>query len=150
VSTNNSDLRAKIDEAKRRLPLPQLLERLGLGAHVKKSGAVCPLHDDEHPSFSVFQGEDGFWHYKCFSMCGEGDEIMFLRKWKGLSVSRAMSLYLELAGFPPHRPESREYPELPKPLGFPKSLSLPESPVSLVYPVSNGQGLTETELSEGT
>jgi hypothetical protein len=54
MSTNNSDLRTKIDEAKRLLPLPQLLERLGLGAHAKKS-ALCPLHDDKHPSFSVFQ-----------------------------------------------------------------------------------------------
>jgi hypothetical protein len=152
-STENVELRAKIDEAKRRLRLPQLLERLGLGAHAKKS-ARCPFpgHDDKRPSFSVFQGEDGFWHYNCFSSCGSGDEIMFLRKLKGLSLTKAMNLYLEMAGFPAQRPKSREYPELPKPpkpLGSPQSLRLSESPCVSVYPVSNGQGLDkelETEL----
>jgi hypothetical protein len=142
MSTENVELRAKIDEAKRRLPLPQLLERFGLGAHAKKS-ARCPFpgHDDKHPSFSVFQGKDGFWHYTCFSKCGDGDEISFLRKWKGLSMTDAMNLYLEMADFPAHRPESREYPELPKPHGSPTSLGLSESPCVSVSPVSNGQGV---------
>jgi CHC2-type zinc finger protein len=64
-STENAELRAKIDEAKRRLPLLELLARLGLGQHAKKT-ARCIWHDDQHPSFSVFQGKDRFWHYKCF------------------------------------------------------------------------------------
>jgi CHC2-type zinc finger protein len=141
MSTNNSDLRAKIDEAKRLLPLPQLLERLGLGAHAKKS-ALCPLHDDKHPSFSVFQGKGGLWHYKCFAGCSEGDEIMFLRKLKGLSMTDAMSLFLEMAGFPHSRPpKSHEYPKSP---GFPESLKSPVYPVS---PVSNGQG-SDKELEK--
>ena len=56
-----ADLRQKIDEAKRRLSLPQLMQQLGLGEHAKKS-ARCPLpgHEDKHPSFSVFKGSDGF------------------------------------------------------------------------------------------
>jgi len=41
-NTKNADLRAKIDEAKRRLPLPDLMSRLGLGGHAKKS-AHCPF-----------------------------------------------------------------------------------------------------------
>jgi hypothetical protein len=58
-STENAELRAKIDEAKRRLPLPQLLARLGLGECAKKS-AHCPFdgHEDKHKSFSVFKGDD--------------------------------------------------------------------------------------------
>ena len=66
--SNNGDLRQKIDEAKRRLPLPELLEKLGLGAHGKKSGR-CPFpgHKDEHPSFSVFQGTSAFWFWKVWS-----------------------------------------------------------------------------------
>jgi len=71
-SADNGDLRAKIDEAKRRLPLPELMVRLGLGDHAKKS-ARCLWHDDQHPSFSVFKGDDGFWHWKCFTGCGIGD-----------------------------------------------------------------------------
>jgi len=46
----NHDLRQKIDEAKRRLPLPQLLAELGLAEHAKKE-ALCLWHDDQHPSF---------------------------------------------------------------------------------------------------
>jgi hypothetical protein len=140
-----NDLRQKIDEAKRRLPLPELMAREGLSEHAKKS-AHCPFHDDKHKSFSVFQGKDGFWHYKCFARCGEGDEIMFLSKRKGLSLTKAMSLYLEMAGFSSTRPpKSHEYPkchEYPQSPGFPECLRSPEYPVS---PVSNGQG-PEKEL----
>ena len=87
-STENADLRQKIDEAKRRLPLPELMAKEGLGEHAKTS-AHCPFpgHEDKHKSFSVFQGKDGFWHYKCFAGCGDGDEIMFLTKVKGLSLT---------------------------------------------------------------
>jgi CHC2 zinc finger len=146
-----TDLRQKIDEAKRRLPMPGLLTKLGLGEHAKKS-AHCPFpgHDDKHPSFSVFQGDDGFWHWKCHAGCGDGDEIMFLSKLKELSLTEAMNLYLEMAGYLACNPKSREYPEVPKVLGSPKSLNLLESPcVSCVSvsPVSNGQGLNK-ELEE--
>ena len=137
MTTDNDDLRRKIDEAKRRLPLPQLLEKLSLSAHAKKS-ARCPFpgHDDKHPSFSVFQGEDGFWRWSCFAGCGNGDEIMFLLTLKGISKTQAIKLYLDMAGFPfcPSR-KSREYPKSRESRVFPESLA---SPVS---PVSNGQGL---------
>ena len=111
--TENAELRAKIDEAKRRLPLPKLLERLGLGDRAHKS-ARCPFpgHDDEHPSFSVFKGRDGFWHYKCFVCDSQGgDEIAFLVKHFGISRREAIKRYLEMAGFPPRTsPKSHEYP----------------------------------------
>jgi hypothetical protein len=141
MSAGYDDLRWKIDEAKRLLPLPHLLEKLGLGEYAKKS-VHCPLHDDEHKSFSVFHSEDGKgWQWKCFAGCGEGDEIGFLRKLKGLSMTGAMNLYLSMAGFParaPHR--SHEYPKFPE---SPKSPEYPEYPEYPVYPVSNGQGLQE-------
>ena len=134
---NYSDLREKITEAKRRLPLPELLSRLGLGEQAKKS-AHCPFHEDKHKSFSVFQGDGGLWHYKCFAGCGDGDEIMFLRKLKGLSSPQAMNLYLDMAGFPRSRPpKSHQYPK------FPASPRSRKSHESLVYPMSNGQGLKE-------
>jgi hypothetical protein len=148
------DLRQKIDEAKRRLPLPDFMSRLGLGGHAKKS-AHCPFpgHEDKHKSFSVFQGDDGFWHWKCHSRCGDGDEIMFLRKLKGCSLTDAMTVYLAMAGFPSDvSPNSREYPQFRK---FPQSRECPElpesreslsvlvseSPCVSVSPVSKGQGL---------
>jgi hypothetical protein len=138
-----SDLREKIDEAKRRLPLPELMAKEGLGEHAKTS-AHCPFpgHEDKHKSFSVFEGDDGFWHWKCFAGCGDGDEIMFLRKLKGLSMTEAMNCYLSMAGFPTGVPsKSREYPKCPE---FPKSPQSPKCPLFPEYPVSpvsEGQGL---------
>ena len=143
--TDLNDLAEKIAHAKRRLPLPELMAREGLSDRAKTS-AHCPFHDDKHKSFSVFQSKDGWWHYKCFAGCGEGDEIAFLQKLKMLSRTSAINLYLEMAGFPSSRsPKSHEYPKSP---GFPESLKSPEYPVS---PVSNGQGLDkelEKELKD--
>lgn len=90
-----------IAEAKRRLPLPDLLTRLGLGDHAKKS-ARCPwpdnhTHGDRTPSFGIFQRGDG-WGWKCHASCGSGDEITFLEKHEGLSNSDAIRRYCELAG----------------------------------------------------
>ena len=148
-STENADLRQKIDEAKRRLPLPELMAKEGLGEHAKKS-AHCPFpgHEDKHKSFSVFKGDDGQWHWKCFSGCDEGDEIMLIAKLRGLSLTKAMNVYLGMAGFPPsHPPKSHEYPksrECPKSPEFPTSPECPDShecPVYLVSHVSEGQRL---------
>jgi hypothetical protein len=119
------ELKEKIAEAKRRLPLPGLMEKEGLGERAKKT-AHCPFHEDKHKSFSVFKGDDGFWHWKCHAGCGDGDEIMFLRKLKGLSTTKAMNLYLEVAGVPPGDvPKSHEYPQSRE------SPECPESPISL-------------------
>jgi hypothetical protein len=138
-NAEDAELRTKIDEAKSRLRLPELMSRVGLGERAKKS-AHCPFHEDQHESFSVFKGEDGFWHWKCHAGCGDGDEIVFLTKLKGLSLARAMKLFLEMAGFPPRvSPKSHEYPQSRE---FPES---PEYPVSPMCPMSNGQGL-EKEL----
>src|SRR5262249_8821726 len=151
-ATENADLRAKIDEAKRRLPLPDLLSRLGLGEHAKKS-APCLWHDDQHPSFSVFKGDDGFWHYKCF-VCDSsgGDEIGFLVKHFNISRREAIRRYLDRAGFLARRPpESREYPKLPDSPVSRESLSLSVSecrvsPVCPESPVSNGQTVAKHQL----
>ena len=129
---DNAELRAKIDRAKRLLALPGLMRRLNYEEkHIGKT-ALCPFHGDHHPSFSVFKGRDGFWHYKCF-VCDlqGGDEVAFLVKHFRISRRDAIKRYLELAGFPPRRPsESREYP------AYPVSPVFPECPVS---PVSEGQ-----------
>jgi hypothetical protein len=138
-----TDMRQKIDKARRQLPLPALMASEGLGEHAKKS-AHCPFHDDQHKSFSVFEGKDGFWYWKCHAGCGDGDEIMFLRKLRSWSLTDAMTVYLDMAGFPPCVPhKSREYPELPDSPKCPESLSVlvSESPCVSVFPMSEGQGL---------
>jgi DNA primase len=72
------------------------MRRLGLGEHAKKS-AKCPFHDDQHNSFSIWRNDGGLWFWKCHTGCGEGDEINFLEKQKGISRSEAIKLFLEIA-----------------------------------------------------
>ena len=143
-STEDAQLRAKIDEAKRRLPLPELMRQLGYDEkHIGKT-ALCPFHGDRHPSFSVFQKNDA-WFHRCFVGCSSGDEITFLVKHFGISRRDAIKRYLDMAGFPACVPlKSHEYPQSRKSREFPGSHGSPQSPESPrcpVYPVSNGQGL---------
>jgi CHC2-type zinc finger protein len=151
-TTENAELRAKIDEARPGLPVPALMRRLGYDEkHIGKT-ALCPFHSDEHPSFSVFQSKNGKgWQWKCHVGCGYGDEIAFLVKHFNISRSEAIRRYLDMAGFPARvPPKSREYPERHGSHGFPWSHESPKSPKSLrsaecpvfpVSPVSNGQTL---------
>lgn len=84
-------------EAKRRLPLPDLMKRLGDEARARKS-ALCPFHQDSNPSFSVFQSADGGWLFKCHAGCGSGDAIDYLARRRGLSTKEAISAFLQMAG----------------------------------------------------
>jgi DNA primase len=107
MSTDNAELRAKLDEAKPLLPMPYLMRRLGYAEkHIGKT-ALCPFHSDHNPSFSVFKGQKG-WQHKCFVGCSSGDEIAFLAKHFGISRREAIRRYLDMAGFPAHRAKSHE------------------------------------------
>jgi hypothetical protein len=99
-------------EAKRRLSLPALLHRLGLGERAKKS-ALCPFHDDKRRSFSVWRGEGGRWFWKCHAGCGEGDEITLLEKHKSISKGEAIKLFKEMAGVGCARPSGPAATSLP-------------------------------------
>jgi hypothetical protein len=85
-----------IQDAKHRLPLPQIMEQCGLGEHAKQS-ARCPFHEDGSNSFSVWQGENG-WQWKCHAGCGHGDEINFLEMRDNLANKDATKRFLEMAG----------------------------------------------------
>jgi CHC2-type zinc finger protein len=85
-----------IDEAKRRLPLPELMNQLGLGNHAKKT-VRCPFHDDQCNSFSVWE-RNNIWFFKCHAGCGQGDEISFLQLFRQLSRSESTKQYLQMAG----------------------------------------------------
>jgi len=89
-------LREKIREAKARLPLPLLMARYGYGDRAKKS-ARCPFHEDKHKSWSVWQGDQSQWLFKCQAGCGAGDEINFVELIEKLSRGDAIKRYLKLA-----------------------------------------------------
>ena len=106
--------RENILEAKRRLPLPQLMAQLGKGDAAKES-ARCPFHKDSSNSFSIFQSKDGGHGWKCFAGCGQGDEIDFLAKAKGYANGSAVTEFLALAGVtngaPPTHRETFDWPK---------------------------------------
>src|SRR4029077_15620426 len=63
-----------------------------------KKSARCLFHDDKHNSFSVWKNGVGLWFWKCHTGCGQGDEIDFLARYKNISKSDAIKLFLEMAG----------------------------------------------------
>jgi 5S rRNA maturation endonuclease (ribonuclease M5) len=86
-----------LEEAKARLSLRQLMTKLGLAAHAKRS-AKCPFHEDRNNSFSVFQNSSGEWVWNCFAGCGGGDAASFLARFEGISNSDACRKLIGLAG----------------------------------------------------
>jgi hypothetical protein len=83
-------------ELRSRLPLPELMNRLGF-AESNKHSARCPFHEDQHPSFSVFETSSGH-RWKCHAQCGGGDEVDFLRKVSRGTTADAFNLWREMAG----------------------------------------------------
>jgi hypothetical protein len=92
-----------IDRAKRVLPLPELLRRLGdyapspaetgRGAFLIRS----PLRDDKNPSFSLYH-RDGEWKWSDKATGEGGDAVDYLRFREGKEFKEARERYLELAG----------------------------------------------------
>ena len=60
--------------------------------------ALCPFHNDENPSFSVWQDARGVWRWNCFAGCGQGDEIDYLAVKLDMTKGEAIREYLEHAG----------------------------------------------------
>ena len=88
-----------IPELKQRLPLPELLLRLGLFDYVPAAGTYrCPLHQEKRgESFSVFL-KDNVWFWKCHGSCGSaGDEISLITLVVSCSRKEAIRKYHELS-----------------------------------------------------
>ena len=97
TATQSPAPHSRISEAKRMLPLPQLLVKICDGEAAKKS-ARCRIHKDNQASFSIFQTEDGAWLWKCHAGCGTGDGVDYLEKRFNLSTGDAIQRYLAEAG----------------------------------------------------
>lgn len=109
-----------IDKAKRVLPLPELMRRLGdyapSEAEVSRGGFLIrsPLREDRNPSFSVYR-RDGEWRWSDKGTGERGDAIDYLRHREGREFAEAKARYLEMAGVAngsstspePKRPEPR-------------------------------------------
>ncbi|HEY5706309.1 MAG TPA: primase-helicase family protein [Terrimicrobiaceae bacterium] len=103
MSSHNSDLREKIEEAKNRLPLPSLLERFGLQVPNNGEGNLrSPFakgRRQKSPSFSIFR-KNGAWGW-CDRTGGQElkrDEIDFIEQFDKIQRAEAIRRYLSMAG----------------------------------------------------
>lgn len=88
-------MKSDISFMKKRLPLPILMERLGLGSFVKIS-TRCPFHHDSRASFSVYETANG-WRWKCHASCGGGDEVALIEHAENLTKTDAIARLRQLS-----------------------------------------------------
>jgi len=90
------------EEARQRLPLPNLIRQLCpnlSGKSDKQLNSVhSPLRCDKNKSFSIFAGKDGKWRWKDHGTGKSGDEVDFIMELKGLDQKKAQRRWYELAG----------------------------------------------------
>ena len=113
----------RIARARDVLPLPRLMQRIGLGIHATKS-ADCPFCQ-KRKKFGVFESKShsGHWFFKCYnSECIALDpetghnEIGFLRLHKGLSEVDAIEEFIRLATeVDPTLADAKTYPQASSP-----------------------------------
>ncbi len=99
MSPFNSKFRQEIEEAKAKLPLPELCKRLGVEL-VGNKGHV-PWREDKKPSLSVFRPSKSLgnqWKWKDWGRNEGGDEIDFLVKFHSIPKSEAIREFKSLAG----------------------------------------------------
>lgn len=80
-TTNYERRKRACQKLKTRCPLPQLLDKLGLGRHARPS-CRSPLRQDQNASWGVFE-RDGRHFWKDLGTGDGGDEITFIARFKG-------------------------------------------------------------------
>ena len=107
MSTENAELRAKLDEAKPLLPMPYLMRRLGYDESTSERPLCVRFTAITTRHFRCSRARKA-GRYKCFVGCSSGDEIAFLTKHFGISRREAIHRYLNMAGFPARGAKSHE------------------------------------------
>ena len=82
--------------AKELLPLRELICQVG-DWDTLVCANLCPFHDDNSPSFSLFE-YDGQELWKCHAGCGQGDQITYLELKFEISRGEAIRTFLAMAG----------------------------------------------------
>jgi len=87
-----------IDEVKGVAGLRPYEKRLELKRNGKGRLAICPWHEDHHPSLAVYERNDEFC-FKCFSCDASGDVIAFVQRMDGIQFKQALDEVAVDAGF---------------------------------------------------
>jgi DNA primase len=62
------------------------------GVTLRHDRGHCPFHDDQTPSFSVYQGRDGRQRWHCFGCGAGGDVVDFVQKLHRVDFPGALRL----------------------------------------------------------
>ena len=60
--------------------------------------ALCPFHDDHHPSLNVGKDDKGDWVFHCFACGASGDAIKFVQDFDKLTFAKAKKLIEDVTG----------------------------------------------------
>lgn len=81
----------KADDLVRGVDLAKLARDYGI--ELEKEGkewkACCPFHNEDTPSWKIFQGKDGKWRYECFGCSAKGDAADLIRHMENLPDTKA-------------------------------------------------------------
>ena len=97
----------QIQELKRQAGVDPYHKRLKLRKVGGQHQARCPWHNDSNPSFSVFEGRDGDYRFKCFA-CSDngsgasGDVIAFVQRFDRLSFFDSVQRVAAECGYRVH------------------------------------------------
>lgn len=99
---------------KRAITLPELADRYGvkLAGRNDEFEACCPFHSENTPSFTVFNGKEG-WRFYCFGCGANGDHVDFIQEYDGLTPGEAITRLAEIVGGSPvndNAPRQRQAP----------------------------------------
>ena len=83
-----------IDRIRAENPLSDVAASFGVA--LEKDGnefiACCPFHQEDTPSFTIFNGNDGAARFFCFGCNEKGDVLDFVQKIKGVDFKEALKV----------------------------------------------------------
>jgi hypothetical protein len=86
----------KIEEARAKLPLPELMREMGYGEFAKSS-VRSPFRDEKSPSWGIYE-KAGRWKFLDHGTGEGGDEIDFIEQVERIDRKAAIERFLAMAG----------------------------------------------------
>lgn len=117
---------AAFDDARRILPMPELMARLGFTPPAIRKCVMSPFRVTNKPHFTLIVGGDGRYRAIDEATGERWDEVDFIRDYKNLSQSDAAKEYLALAGI--GREEQRPTSGVGRTDPLPPSPPAPDTP----------------------
>jgi hypothetical protein len=99
--TGMGDVSRVIADLKLRVSLTDVLTAVGVT--LRRSGAdrwaaLCPLHREKTPSFTVYPGRDGAQRFKCWGCGASGDVVDFYQQAHSVELPVALEALMQMAG----------------------------------------------------